>query len=786
MKLRSQILLFLFLFGFTPLIVALAINLPLVMVRLEWFYHKAYLQNLRADFRDLDQHLASRVEMVRLLAKLPEPGVILDTPQEDNHAEIEAARLRYTEWVNQLMYDQPDIIKIFFFNSHRQEHFQLVRNSETRELTPHDNPQELPEHQQLQVALRFKPGGVLTSPISINSKVSDSDPNLHMTLRLISPIYSPAASSQASDTTGPALGVVIITIDIGGLARVYNQTYWVLDNGNYLKPRDTNPSASSAFDEFPGLKEIFAENKLALWEGSQGKQVIWVPLFATERLGPLWVGREVDPSPISYVRRELEIRVIVVVLGLLITILLCARWFAVRAERFGQELYNGLSRVLNRSEEVKFSWHGPHELRALGVQLTQLSKTHANNNAALHAHAKQLEETNRYKSEFLANVSHELRTPLNSILLLSKLLADSDLSQTKSKQAQIIYEAGTDLMGMIDKLLELARIEARKTTFNSSQVDLPQLLTGLKDLFAPQFDTKGLWLKLEITPKVPHKILTDSDKVSHILKNFLSNAVKFTEHGGVLVKLEKNIASNHHSYPVRISVQDTGIGIPIDKQGLIFETFEQADGSTRRRYGGTGLGLSISRELAHLLGGVIELSSEEGQGSTFALLLPLAIDRKKADANQVTNDPKPSRVNVNKEVPKADFTGKKILIVDDDLRNLLALTPLLEGWGLDITAAGDADEALETLEGNDEFELVLMDIMLPGIDGFEIISRIRRQPHFQHLPIICLTANIALQSRQACIARGANELLEKPVDPTVLIDTLRRYLNHPELDVLQN
>ncbi len=783
MKLRSQILLFLFLFGFTPLIVALAINLPLVMVRLERLYHNAYLLNLRADFRDLDQHLASREEMVRLLAVLPEPGLILDKPQEDNQVEIEAARSRYTEWLNQLMQNQTDIIKILFFKSNSQEQFQLIRNNKTQELTRQDNPEESPEHEPLQFALRFKPGVVLPSPISINFKAGESDASRHMTLRLISPIYSPATSRQVNDI-GPALGAVLIMIDIEWLARAYNQTYWVLDNGNYLKPRDTDRPAASAFNEFPGLKEIFAENKLALWEGSYGKQVIWVPLFATERSGPLWVGREVNPSPITKIRRELNQRAGVVVLALLISILLCAHWFAVRAERFRQELFNGLSRVLNRSEAVKFSWHGPQELRALGVQLTQLSKTHANNNAALRAHAKQLEETNRYKSEFLANVSHELRTPLNSILLLSKLLADSDLSQTKSKQAQIIYEAGTDLMGMIDKLLELARIEARKTTFNSSQVDLPLLLTGLKDLFTPQFEAKGLWLKLEIKPNLPHKVLTDGEKVSQILKNFLSNAVKFTERGGVLIKLETNTASNHSDYPIRISVQDTGIGIPRDKQGLIFEVFEQADGSTRRRYGGTGLGLSISRELANLLGGTIELSSQEGQGSTFALLLPSTSEPKRIESKPVANNLKPSRVKVNQEVPKADFKGKKILVVDDDLRNLLALTPFLEGWGLEITAAGDAQETRETLGGEDKFELILMDIMLPDSDGFDIITWIRQQPNFQHLPIICLTAKIAPQIRQECTEHGANELLEKPVDPAVLIDTLRRYLHQPKSDVL--
>lgn len=776
MKLRSQILIILFLFGFTPLLVSLAINLPLVMGGLELFYHKAYLQNLRADFRDLDQHLASRVEMVRLLAKLPEPGIIFNTSDKNVDIDLDKARSRYTSWVNQLMYDQPDIIEILFLGLDGHPQYFLERSQESGVFVPDVRPRELPTPQHIQTLARVEPGGVLTSPININSPAATSYSGRYMTLRLISPIYPPYTPTQSSDSNPTALGVVIIVIDIGDLARVYHNTHWVLDDGTYLSRVYNQPAATTAFDDFKGLDDIFAQNKLALWEGDEGEQVIWVPLFATERSGPLWVGRKVDRSPITYVKRELVIRATLIALLLIFTILLFARWFALRAERFGQDLLNGLKKALTYSQAVTFTWRGPQELHVLGEQLTQLSRTHAQNSAHLRDHAKQLEDSNRYKSKFLANVSHELRTPLNSILLLSKLLGSSGLPKAYTNQARIINEAGKNLMTLIDNILDLSKIEAGKYSVHPVQVDLHGLVLGLKELFSPQFEAKGLRFSVELAEDAPRTIVTDADKLGQIVKNFLSNAVKFTERGGVTMTLKSAAGQPGDEYAVHIEVRDTGIGIAPDKQDFIFEAFEQADGSTSRRYGGTGLGLSISRELARLLGGTIELESTEGQGSVFSILLPKDLDLSNVGDDQTIQRSQSSHNVSDNGVPSADFGGSKILVVDEELNSLLTLTPLLERWNLDITAAGDAQEALETLEGKDAFELVLLDIQLPDMDGFETIKHLRAQSQSDDLPVICLSSRHDSPDREECIVAGAKDLLLKPVDPNLLLSILTRYL----------
>ena len=261
-------------------------------------------------------------------------------------------------------------------------------------------------------------------------------------------------------------------------------------------------------------------------------------------------------------------------------------------------------------------------------------------------------------------------------------------------------------------------------------------------MLKPQFDAKHLHLTLDIGEGVPDSIVSDSEKLRQILVNFLSNAVKFTREGGVTVRLLPGI-----NYPVAISVTDTGIGIPVEKRELVFEAFQQADGSTSRRFGGTGLGLTISRELATLIGGRIEVESEAGKGSTFTLLLPAEIppqvaarDASGAAANKADRQ--------EQHLPVADYWGARILLVDDDMRNLLALTPLLEQWKLDVMAAGDGSEALETLQMNQNLDVIVLDVKMPGMDGIELLKKVKLEN--PETEVIMITGQSYLASRSFC------------------------------------
>jgi signal transduction histidine kinase len=784
-KLRTLILILLFLFGFAPLTAIVVSNLPFVLDRLEFFYHKAHLQNLRADFRDLDEHLASRHEMLRLLAKLPEPGLIVseEGDEKENTQEIDRPRVRYTEWINRILRDHLDIFQILFLDMQGQPRFWLELNPRTRQWEPKLKRPDMPDPGFFRSIIHQEFGRVAVSKISLNSRAAVTDPRRFMTLRMISPIIGP----DLQERIGP-LGAVMINIDVGGMARAYRNTLWVNSDGVYLEERLAGTDAPKAFDDFEGLEEIFRQGKLALWEG-KGQQVIWVPMFATEGSGPLWVGRRVDPSPLDRFRNVLVSRVMTVVVVSLVILLLVARWIGLRAEQFGKKLRDGVGKVLSENTPVRFEWRGPKEFKALGEQLSVLAQTHADQAEAEREYAHRLEESNRYKSEFLTNVSHELRTPLNSILLLSKLLHEggNGLSQEQRQQLQVIYDAGQDLRALIDNILDLSRIEAGKASFSLQPIEPHQLAKDLIDLVKPQFDAQGLDLVLEEAPSLPAQFVSDQEKVRQILKNFLSNALKFTHRGSVTLSLRYRPGDSDR--PICFSVHDTGVGIPHDKQQLIFEAFKQADGSTSRRYGGTGLGLSISRELAYLLGGEITLVSDEGEGAKFTLCLPLAFDHHHLPTHQQVElaDQKEAlresvRLRQRSDEAEAEaaserpFTGHRVLLVDDDLRNLLALTPVLEGWGLQVVAAGDAQEALETLKEDSAFSLVLMDLLMPERDGYDTIKEIREKMQLTALTIIAMGGGDSVDEHEHCLASGADDCLADRNDLVALEQILERYL----------
>ncbi|MEU4882955.1 HAMP domain-containing protein [Streptomyces althioticus] len=476
----------------------------------------------------------------------------------------------------------------------------------------------------------------------------------------------------------------------------------------------------------------------------------------------------------------------------------------------------------------------------------------------LEERAEQLAVSMRYKSEFLANMSHELRTPLNSLLILAKLLADNaegNLSPKQVEFAETIHGAGSDLLQLINDILDLSKVEAGKMDVSPTRIALVQLVDYVEATFRPLTAEKGLDLSVRISPELPATLHTDEQRLLQVLRNLLSNAVKFTDSGSVELVirparddvpqaireqlLEAGSLTDPDADLIAFSVSDTGIGIAASKMRVIFEAFKQADGTTSRKYGGTGLGLSISREIAQLLGGEIHAQSEPGRGSTFTLYLPLhpselppngyqqppmpALEAGDLVASaELTAAPEaepPAEVTSYREAqngpaalfrrrrrvslrqdqrPSAEleewpavepepeaartprkgirFGGQKVLIVDDDIRNVFALTSVLEQHGLSVLYAENGREGIEVLEQHDDVAVVLMDIMMPEMDGYATTTAIRRMPQFAGLPIIALTAKAMKGDREKAIESGASDYVTKPVDPDHLLTVMEQWI----------
>ncbi|MET7332737.1 HAMP domain-containing protein [Nonomuraea sp. NPDC005650] len=452
--------------------------------------------------------------------------------------------------------------------------------------------------------------------------------------------------------------------------------------------------------------------------------------------------------------------------------------------------------------------------RAIEIQNFQIEQARR----TLEERAEQLAVSSRYKSEFLANMSHELRTPLNSLLVLAKLLtenAEGNLTSQQVEFARTIHSAGSSLLQLINDMLDLSKVEAGRMDIHPIQVSLPKMVDLLEAAFAPLAQDKGLSFTVDVESDVPKELRADEQRLQQVLRNLLSNAVKFTPRGEV--KLRVSMAPPGVDYDddslhdaddlLAFQVIDTGIGIAPDKRDVIFEAFRQADGTTSRKYGGTGLGLAICRDIARLLGGEIHVDSELGKGSTFTLYLPasytgpLAATDAAAPRRQLmtaptvesaatvtTEPPLPLDLPMHELVePPAEtpvqwqgddpLSGAKILIVDDDIRNVFALTSVLERHGSTVVYAENGREGIEQLERNEDVALVLMDIMMPEMDGWATTSAIRRMPQFADLPIIALTAKVMRGDREKSIASGASDYVPKPVDVDRLLERLRGWLS---------
>ena len=398
-------------------------------------------------------------------------------------------------------------------------------------------------------------------------------------------------------------------------------------------------------------------------------------------------------------------------------------------------------------------------------------------NRDIETQAREIAQGAKYKSEFLANMSHELRTPLNSILLLSEMLTDqenSHLSDEEKEFAKVIHSSGQDLLELINDILDLSKIETGKVNIEFSDVNISELPKILKANFAHFAKQKDLTYHIEILGEIPKLFFTDELRLRQILKNFLSNAFKFTEQGKVEVRIQSAALITEEMQKVsddwlEIAVEDTGIGIPKEKHSIIFESFHQVDGATVRKYGGTGLGLAISKEYAKLLGGFIQVESEEGIGSTFTLYLPnMRQCQENIEAMQGSLAVQPEeKVNI--------FQGKKILMIDDDRRNIYSMRTLLESKGAIVTSGESGLECLQKLQYNTDYDAVLMDIMMPGMNGYEVIQIIREQMNLD-LPIIAVTAKAMEIDRDQCMKVGASDYISKPLNMEQLLSILRVWL----------
>ncbi len=397
--------------------------------------------------------------------------------------------------------------------------------------------------------------------------------------------------------------------------------------------------------------------------------------------------------------------------------------------------------------------------------------------------AEELAISSKYKSEFLANMSHELRTPLNSLLILSRMLADNkegNMDSSQKESAEVIYKSGNDLLQLINEILDLSKIEAGRMDINIEKVKIKDIAENISNNFKHMLEEKGLSISINIDPQTPEYIYNDNQRLQQIIKNLMSNAIKFTKKGGITIdfkipeeKVNLSRSGLERAKSIAIAITDSGIGISDEKQKIIFEAFQQAEGGTSREYGGTGLGLSISRELANLLGGEIQVESEKGKGSTFTLYLPQQLEAPRKTLSplvKITHEPfqefqaqKALQNLVQEQIPDDRESLKKgeksILVVEDDgkFAKLLLDQCRLKGF-----------KGLVALTGEEGLELakkyipaaVILDLHLPGIDGWAVLDTLKNNPGTRHIPVHIMSVEDATIE---AFRKGAIGYLTKPV-----------------------
>ncbi|MFC5359312.1 HAMP domain-containing protein [Azospirillum himalayense] len=467
-----------------------------------------------------------------------------------------------------------------------------------------------------------------------------------------------------------------------------------------------------------------------------------------------------------------------------------------QSQRLTAELQSQQEELKTTNERLE---HQAASLRQSEELLMAQQEKLRQTNEALEEKAEQLSLTSKYKSQFLANMSHELRTPLNSLLILSKLLSDNgdhNLTPRQVEFARTINAAGSDLLNLINDILDLSKIESGTVTLEIGAVVLDDLRGHVERTFAQLAEEKGLRFDIDMTQPLPAAIQTDQKRLEQVLNNLLSNAFKFTETGGVTFRVGLASEGWSAAHPVlnaaegvlAFTVVDTGIGIPENKQRIIFEAFQQADGTTSRKYGGTGLGLSISREIARLLGGEIRVQSESGAGSAFTLYVPMEFDiaRYGDPAPKLAPFPTPTRpivvpgpeerLALPQHHPVADDRERirpgdpVVLIVEDDVKFASILVDLAREKGFKAILSHAGSPAMP-MARKYRPDAVMLDIGLPDIDGWALLDLLKRDPHTRHIPVHVISAK---EERRRGLAMGAFDYTEKPADREAIFAALAK------------